>query len=262
MLKFVVLGDPIDHSLSPRLHTAALRAAGIKGSYEARRVDADGMAAAVDDLRRGKLDGANVTMPHKRLAAQLADELGAEAGRAQSVNTLVSRGGRVMGESTDVAGIRRAWGELPPGPALILGAGGAAAAALLALEGRPLTISARRSPAARDLIERTGVTADYAEWGTPVVGAVIVNATPIGMDGDSLPPGLLEAATGLFEMAYGKRTTPAVIAAVGLGIPVVEGTEMLLWQAARSFELWTGVEAPLAAMRFALETDHSPEPNL
>ena len=87
--------DPVAHSLSPRLHTAALKAAGIEGTYEARRVDADGMVAAVEEIRTGELNGANVTMPHKRLAAASGRSSSvAEAARAGSVNTLSSCKGR------------------------------------------------------------------------------------------------------------------------------------------------------------------------
>ncbi|MGI9648171.1 MAG: shikimate dehydrogenase family protein, partial [Acidimicrobiia bacterium] len=174
MLHLVVLGDPVDHSLSPRIHTAALAAAGIEGEYTARRVDVAGMAAAVAELRDGRLDGANVTMPHKWVAHQLADSVGADAARASSVNTLRLRGSEVVGESTDVEGIRRAWGGLSDGPVLLLGAGGAAAAALLALEGRPLTVTARRPQAAQSLLERTGAEGTVLGWGEPLPGAVVV----------------------------------------------------------------------------------------
>ena len=124
------------------------------------------------------------------------------AARASSVNTLLWQGSAVVGESTDVEGIRQACGALPEGPVLLLGAGGAAAAALLALEGRPLTVTALRPGAAHSLLKRTGVEATVSEWGEPLPGAVIVNATPIGMGGDRLPEGLLESASGLFEMPY------------------------------------------------------------
>ena len=217
---------------------------------------------AVEEIRDGRLDGANVTMPHKRLAAELADALGADAARAGSVNTLLATGGAVTGMSTDVAGIRRAWGPLPDGPALILGAGGAAAAALLALEGRPLTVSARSRESAGRLMARTGIDGSVVEWGTPVAGAVLVNATPIGMTGDRLPKGLLEPATGLFDMPYGSTATHSVLEASRLGVPVVDGVEMLIAQAALSFELWTGIEAPIDAMRAVVARDHSPESNL
>lgn len=262
MLQLVVLGDPVDHSLSPRIHAAALAATGIEGKYAARRVDAQGMKEAVAELRVGGLDGANVTMPHKWVAYQLADEAGPDATRASSVNTLLRRGSNVVGESTDVEGIRRAWGSLPDGPALLLGAGGAAAAALLALEGRPLTVTARRREAAQALLERTGVEGTVLGWAEALPGAVVVNATPIGMGSEVLPPGLLEAASGLFEMPYGKGPTAAATTARELGIPVVEGVEMLLQQAALSFEMWTGVTAPIPAMRTAIDADHWPESNL
>ncbi|MBT8202784.1 MAG: shikimate dehydrogenase [Acidimicrobiia bacterium] len=261
MLNYVVLGDPVAHSLSPRLHTAALAAVGIEGAYTARRVDAAGFMTAVDEIRSGALAGANVTMPHKQLAARAADELSDNARRAGSVNTLVLRTGVLRGETTDVGGIRDAWGDLPGGPVLILGAGGAAAAAVLALEGRPLSVAARRREAAQRLVARTRVDAQVIEWGRPCAGCVVVNATPIGMGDEQLPAEVLEAASGLFDMPYGTGETASVTLARRLGIPVVAGAEMLLHQAARSFECWTGVQAPLAAMRAALSSDHSARSN-
>ena len=254
MLTFVVLGDPIDHSLSPLLHTAALEAAGIDGRYEARRVDAEGMAEAVEELRSGRLDGANVTMPHKRLAATLADQVSAEAGRAGSVNTLALRDGHVWGFTSDVEGIRRAWGSLPEDRALILGSGGAAAAALLALEGRELFMSARDPEAVVSLLGKTGIEAVPTAWGTPVPGAVIVNATPIGMAGERLPPGVVEESAGLLDMVYGTSQTPAVVAARSKGLAAVPGVELLIAQAEISFTIWTGVEAPAGVMRAVLES--------
>jgi shikimate dehydrogenase len=252
MLRLVLLGDPVAHSLSPQVHTTALEAVGLDGTYTARRVDSEGFVAALEELRGGRLDGANITMPHKGLAAGAADLLSSDAGRAQSVNTLVRREGRIMGESTDVDGIRRAWGDLPEAPVVILGTGGAAAAALLALEGRPLRVAGRRPEAAVELIERVGVDARPVEWSEPVEGMVVVNATPIGMRGESLPDRLLAGARGLFDMPYATGQTPAVAAARSAGIPVVEGVEMLLHQAALSFRIWTGVDAPIEAMRAAV----------
>jgi shikimate dehydrogenase len=253
MLHLALLGDPIAHSLSPRLHAAALEAAGIAGSYEARRVDSAGVEGAVEEMREGLLDGANVTMPHKELAAYLADELSEVARRSRSVNTLSIRDGRVFGETTDVGGIRRAWGPLPSGVALILGAGGAAAAALLALEGRQLFVASRQADAAAALVDRTGVAAIAVPWGRPVAGAVVVNATPLGMAGEHLPPGIVESAVGLFDMVYGAVPTPAVELAGSLGLTTVAGLEMLIAQAAASFEIWTGESPSVDAMRGAVQ---------
>ncbi len=255
-MKLAVLGDPVAHSLSPVLHRAALDAYGIPGEYRALRVDAAGMAQAVDAIRRGELDGANVTMPHKALALTLADDAAEVARRAGAVNTLVRVTGRVIGHNTDTVGVQTAWrwGGLPDdGPVIVLGAGGAAAAAVLALEGRDLAVAARRPEAARDLLARLGVTGRVADLGAPARGAVVVNATPIGMQGEELPDAILQEASGLFDMAYGATATPAVQWARREGIPVVAGPDMLLAQAMASFRLWMGRPAPEAAMRRALD---------
>ena len=254
-MRLVVLGDPIDHSLSPALHTAAFAATGLVGEYGRRRVDSTGLADAITQVRHGDLSGANVTMPHKELAATLCDRLAALAERAGAVNTLVRSAGRVVGHNTDIAGIRAAWTAASlaaEAPVLILGAGGAAAAALLALEGSELFVSARRPEAGDDIAQRISVDVTAVPWGQPVPGAVVVNATPLGMNAEELPRKTLEAAVGLFDMAYGSTETPAVGWARRAGLPVADGPSMLLHQAAVAFELWTGHRAPLEAMRAVL----------
>jgi len=251
VVQLALLGDPVADSLSPLIHTAALEAAGIAGTYTSRRVDAEGVSDAVQDLRDGNLDGANVTMPHKQLAAGLCDELSEVAARAGSVNTLVLRSGKVFGETTDVGGVRSLWHELPHEPLLLLGAGGAAAAAVLALEGREIFVTARRPAAAQTLVDSMRVAASVVEWGSEVPGAVVVNATPLGMNGEGLPGGLLSVASGLFDLAYGPSPTPAVTEATQRGLPWVDGRQMLVAQAALSFYIFTGLSASREAMTAA-----------
>jgi shikimate dehydrogenase len=252
----VVLGDPVSHSLSPAIHNAALSAAGIAGEYSARRVDDDGMRRAINELREGALSGANVTMPHKGLAAELADRLEPRAMRARSVNTLWPEGGSVRGDSTDIDGVITAWawaGLPEDAPVLVLGSGGAAAAAILALEGRELTVAARRPDRAEALLAALAVDARLASLGVPLPGAVVVNATPVGMRGEAIPTEVVAASSGLFDMAYGSGATPAVRLARDLGLPVADGPDMLLAQAAASFAIWTRVDPPLEEMRAALK---------
>lgn len=256
-LRLAVLGDPVSHSRSPAIHRAALAAAGIDGTYEAVRVDAEGMRSRADDIRSGALDGANITMPHKRLAFELSDAVAPEAARAASVNTWVREGGVIHGHSTDVVGIREAWAKrrLPSeGSVVVLGSGGAAAAALVALEGRRIFVSARRQDAARTLVERVGVDAEVLDWGTPVPGAVVVNCTPLGMGGERLP---IDGPAGIFDMAYGRGSTPAVRHGLEAGLPVVDGIDLLVAQAAASFRLWTGREPDLEAMETAARNGSS-----
>lgn len=253
-MRLAVLGSPVAHSLSPAIHNAALEAVGIPGGYVARDVDEAGLVEAIRELRSGTLDGANVTMPHKAAAFELCDRSEADGRRARAVNTLVPVAGSVVGHNTDVGAVRAAWewaGLAEEGPVLVLGAGGAAAAALLALEGRPITIGARRPEAAAAVLESVGVAGRVVDFGTPVPGATVVNATPIGMLGEPLPEPVLAECAGLFEMAYGAGPTPAQRTVAAASLPVSSGAEMLVAQAAAAFRLWTGREAPLPVMRRA-----------
>lgn len=250
-MRLVLLGDPVEHSLSPAIHTAALRSVGIDGTYEARRVDVAGMRSAVDEIRYGALHGANVTMPHKQLAFALSDDVAETALRTGAVNTLVRSEGSVIGHNTDVAGVRYGFetAGLPrDAPVLIVGAGGAAAAAIVACAGSRITVTARRPEAAQELIRVTRAEATAVPWGEAVQGAVVVNATPLGMHGEALPEGVVEAATGFFEMPYASGTTPAQETAAACAIPTASGLDMLVGQAFAAFELWTGLPAPRLVM--------------
>jgi shikimate dehydrogenase len=248
--RFVVLGDPVSHSMSPTMHTAALEALGIPGTYVARRVDVEGMQEAATEMRRGDLDGANITMPHKRVAAELADVLAPEAARAWSVNTWVRIDGDIVGHSTDVHGVRTVIDRcaLPDGPVTVLGTGGAAAASLIALEGRPITVVARRPEAAADMAAKCGVDIDVLAWDERPSPGLVINCTPIGMHGEALPAHLTGAATGFFEMVYASGATPAEVAARTSGIPVAGGLDLLAAQAEASFQLWTGTTPPPGVM--------------
>ena len=254
-MRLAVLGDPVEHSLSPLLHRTALHECRIAGTYDAITVDEAGMRQAVIDLREGVLDGANVTMPHKRLAYDLCDRVSGRGGVTSAVNTLVRVDHEVVGHNTDIGGVQRAWGwaGLPPdGPVELYGAGGAAAAALIALSDRPVTVRARRPERAEELVARIGFGA-AAAWGPPAEGAVLVNATPIGMHGGSFPDAWFGAISGVFDMAYGPRLTATVASARLHQLPHAAGVDMLLGQALDAFWLWTGRQAPVDAMRRALE---------
>jgi len=257
-VRLAVLGSPVEHSLSPAMHRAALAASGISGDYSALDVDASGFDAAVALIREGGLDGANVTMPHKARAYSACDTRSVTAVQAWAVNTLMMDDEGLVGNNTDVAGIRAAWewsGLADDAPVTVLGAGGASAAALVALNGRRIAVAARRRDAAAALVKRTGVPAATLEWGEVLPGSVVVNATPIGMRGESLPEEVLEEAVGLFDMAYGDQPTGSVTESRRRGIPVAEGLDMLVGQAVESFRLWTGVVVDPQIMRGAARAE-------
>lgn len=245
--ELAVLGSPVAHSLSPVMHEAGLDALGLAGSYTAIDVDEAGMRVHAGLIRRGALTGANITMPHKRIAARLSDELTETAARAGAVNTWYREGARLCGDTTDVHGVREVIvrRSLPTGRILILGSGGAAAAALVACDGMAVSVSARSGEKARRLVEGTGVDAQVVEWGMAVQGALILNATPIGMRGESLPQPLVAAAAGLFDMTYGAGPSPALLEIRANGLPTADGIDLLAAQAEESFRIWTGLGPPV-----------------
>lgn len=252
-LCFAVLGSPIAQSLSPTIHNAAFKAVGLDAWYEAREVDAEGMLGQAVLARTGRLHGANITMPHKPLAADLCDDLDPWAGMIGSVNTWVMIDGRLTGYSTDGAGVRFAWERvgLPRGgTVLVLGAGGAAVAAAAELaKTHEVTLTARRPDAAASAAARAGV--EPVEWKGRADGSVVVNATSIGMHGERLDPRHTDDAIGYLEMVYGTGETATEAALRERGLPVAPGRLILVGQAAASFTLWFGMEAPVKVMEEA-----------
>jgi len=250
-VKFVVVGDPVEHSRSPAIHNAAFASLDIDAEFGFMHVPADGFSDVERLLRSGNLDGVSVTMPHKHNAYEVADELSESALRSGAVNALTVRDGAIHGHNTDVAGVRHALeevGHVAGTPVLVLGNGGAAAAALLAVEGDQISVSGRDPQGAQELIDRVEVLAGVVPWGTATQSATVINATPLGMHGESLPDGVVERAGALIDMTYGSRRPPAVTDAFAIGIPVADGLTMLVGQAAEAFEIFTGRTASLFVM--------------
>jgi shikimate dehydrogenase len=256
-VRFVVVGDPVAHSRSPAIHNAAFQAADIDAEFGFMRVPADRFDEVVEALRSGVLDGVSVTMPHKNEAFAAVDERSQDASRTGAVNTIVVEDGQLVGYNTDVAGVRHALATVESDqdvPILILGTGGAAAAVLLAVEGRRVHISGRNEERSRALVDRVGVDAEVLPWATPVGLATVVNATPLGMAGEQLPDGIVERAGALVDMTYGTDRSPSVANALALGLPTADGLTMLVGQAVEAFELFTGLEGPVETMERAART--------
>ncbi len=241
-LRFALVGDPVGHSLSPAMHVRAMADSGIRGTYETVVADVAALNTAVEHLRDGSLDGLNVTMPLKSAAAASADLLTPQASAANSVNTMRARKGLIEGHSTDVAAFSRISGSKFPDRrvVLVLGSGGAAAAAASAFDGFDLYFSARDTERAEEINSRfqgSGVVS----WGSGVAGALVVNATPVGMGGEQLPETPIRVGSGLIDLPYGGSPTKAASLAGALDLPVVDGVEFLSAAAAESFLWWTGV---------------------
>lgn len=249
-MRFAVVGDPIGHSRSPAIHTAAFAALGIDATYEARRVPFTGFDDVVADLRSGALDGVNVTMPHKEHAYDAATTASDGALRTRAVNTLVARDGALAGHNTDIDGVRHAiaaLGDVDAPRLVVLGSGGAARAAVVAADG-PVAVMARSPDRAVEVLRTTGTSGDVLAWGDEVHGAIVVNATPLGMRGELLPEAVLSTSSAVVDMVYGDTSTPTIQWAGRTGLPSVDGIVMLVGQAARAFELFVGRTAPMEVM--------------
>ena len=260
-----VIGDPVEHSRSPRMHNAASAALGLDRVYVALHVAPADLGAAVRGLRALGVEGVNVTVPHKAAAVALCDDLGDEARDAGAVNTLSFPGdGSLRGDLTDGLGLVAALAEVPE-RAVVLGAGGsarAAAAALLRAGTRSITVVARRldtadrlADALADLVSGTEVEA--AATVPAGAGGLLVHCTPVGgiaaLKQLPVPADVIERMDAVADFAYRADGSPTPLAEVALatGLPVVDGLELLVRQGALSFERWTGIEPPLDVMRRA-----------
>lgn len=220
-----------------------LRLAGLAGTYEKIRADRDVLSETVAGLRGGTWHGINITMPLKAAAADIADRLSPQSQLSHSVNTLRLEQSAVVGDSTDSTAFRLLLEDdrfVGLSSILLLGAGASAAAAMAAIHGKKqVYVSARRQESAERLAEVFG--GDIVAWGAAVAGSLVVNTTPLGMSGEDLPGDVLTAAAGLVDLPYGPDPTPAMAAALQLGLPAADGHEFLIRQAIESFRLWTGV---------------------
>ena len=253
-MRFAVVGDPVEHSRSPAIHNAAFAALGIDAEFGYLHVQLGDFDLVVQALRSGDLKGVSVTMPHKQAANEAADVRSDAATRTGAVNTLVVEDGRLLGYNTDVAGVHHALGTVEADATasiLILGTGGAAAAALLSVHGRIVHLSGRTEDHVRSVADRVVVPVSVVPWGESVPMATVINATPLGMAGEHLPDGVVERAGAFVDMTYGAQRSPAVAHALALGLPTADGLTMLVGQAAEAFELFTGHKAPLMTMEQA-----------
>lgn len=265
-----VVGDPIEHSLSPVIHNAAFAAAGLDWVFVALRVVAGRGADAVRSMRTLGIDGLSVTMPLKSEVIAGLDELEPDAQALGAVNCVRWRGDRLVGANTDgpgfVAGLAADFDFHPEGrDCVVLGAGGAARAVVLALAragARSVQVVNRTRSAAEAAAALAGPVGSVVDVDAVKAADLVVNATPLGMAGVGasadrpvLPcdPDLLSSGQVVSDLVYHPLRTPFVDAAAARGARASNGVSMLVHQAALAFESWTGATAPLTAVRAAVD---------
>ncbi|MCH5277904.1 MAG: shikimate dehydrogenase [Desulfovibrionaceae bacterium] len=273
-----VIGDPIDHSLSPLLHTTAFQAAGIAAVLLPWRIAAEHLAGFVAAFRLLSMAGACVTLPHKEAMVPLVDRVSPLARAVGAVNTLYWDGGDLVGHNTDVEGFLQPLASRGGfSTALILGAGGAARAVLAGLLTMPglrrVLVAARREGQARALT--AGVRApegmpgeelpavEIVPWDSrhDVTADLVINCTPVGLssgkDASASPLTEFRGRGLAYDLIY--RTTPFLDKARAAGWETLNGRDMFAAQAAAQFRLWTGLSLPDEALAALDDALHQPE---
>ena len=261
MMHLGLIGHPLGHSLSPKIHTAALKACGLEGEYSLFPIapeDMQGLKDLLTRVRGGEIHGLNVTIPHKQNVIPLLDELTPTAQAIGAVNTISMRNGKLVGDNTDAPGFladlqnfltteTRSHGERRK--ALVLGAGGSARAVVYALvhAGWDVTLSARRPEQAQALASNYQLP--ITNLINPPTFNLLVNTTPLGMtpnvDASPWPEHLaFPKDAAVYDLVYNPRETKLVRDARAQGLPAKTGLGMLIEQAALAFEIWTGHRPP------------------
>jgi shikimate dehydrogenase len=265
-----LIGRPLGHSLSPKIHNTALETLGLHGTYQAYEILPEQIPSLLNRVRDGEITGLNVTIPYKQIILSMVDQCSAVAKAVGAINTIYLKDDELTGENTDVDGF---WIDLEnkimkfitvnTKNALILGSGGSARAVVHALHKADYEcwIFARRPSQANELIEtiqhgtdgRIHILNSLSSILEEIPFSLVINTTPVGMHPDhdsnpwpkdlSLPEGIL-----IYDLIYNPRITSFMRQAQNQNLPAFNGLGMLVEQAALSFRLWTGLQAPREEM--------------
>ncbi|CAI8039284.1 Shikimate dehydrogenase (NADP(+)), partial [Geodia barretti] len=256
---FAVIGDPIDHSLSPNIHNAAFRSLNLDCTYIAYRVLADELESGIAALKSIGVAGFNITIPHKIAVMHHLDVVDENCSVVGACNTVSNAGGTLKGHNTDMEGfldpIRRRGIPIRGSRVLLLGAAGFARERAESITVANRTLA--RGASLAGFAEAAGLQARYV--GPDRIGPLseykfVVNATAVGLKGELSPLdlGTLGPDSVVYDIVYRPMKTDLIAKAGKMGATIIYGYEMLLGQAARAFEIWHGTEAPYGAMKRAL----------
>jgi len=264
-----IIGDPIEHSMSPVMHNAAFKNEGVDYVYLPFRVKKEELGKAIEGMRALNIRGLNITIPHKVAVIQFLDELDPLADKIGAVNTIVNDDGVLTGYNTDATGFLQALlerGIEPKGKSVvILGAGGASRAIsfILAERGSSLVILNRTWDKAKICADRiseifqgeaTALKLNRENLAAALSQAdILINATSVGMSPNinetPVTSNLLKPSLVVFDIVYNPIKTRLQREAEAAGATVISGLDMLVWQGALAFEKWTGLKAPVGVMR-------------
>ena len=251
MKKFLVIGNPIEHSLSPILHNYWIKNNNINAIYEKRKLDEGELDELILQIKQKKIDGVNVTVPFKKTIIPLLDELSTEAENTQSVNTLYLRDNKVIGHNTDIIGfqtsIKKSKYDISDKEIFILGAGGVVPSIIFALNKMKVSkikISNRTIENAEN-VKKLFKNIEIIEWGKVPSFDMIINATSIGLkkkDYINLDFSLVSKNCFFYDVIYNPTETNFLKTGKKMGNITLNGKLMFIHQALSAFNIWHGVE--------------------
>ena len=260
MKKYLVIGNPIGHSLSPKLHNFWLKQNNIDATYDKIKLEEDGIKEFIQDIKKQKIAGCNVTVPFKKKVIPFLDTLSFEAEKTQSVNTIVFEKGNLIGHNTDIAGFDKAIKTLnfnmKNKRILILGAGGVVSSMIFALKEMDvleITISNRTKQKAENL-KILFKNLNVLEWGNLSEFDVIINATSLGLNNEKINLNFSNSGKNklFYDVIYNPTETNFLKVGKDLGNKTENGGAMFVYQASEAFKLWHGIEPEVNIETFKL----------
>ena len=247
MKKYLVIGNPIEHSLSPKLHNYWIKKNNIEAVYDKKQINESDIKFVIDEIKNEKINGINVTVPFKKLVIPFMDELSSEANESQSVNTIYFRSGKVIGHNTDISGfelgIKYSKYDVKNKIVFILGAGGVVSSIIIALKkmgAAKIIISNRTKNKAEDLKKKFNEL-EIIDWGETPSFDMIINATSIGLkneEGINLDYTSVGHNKFFYDLIYNPKETIFLKRAKLFGNKAENGKMMFIYQAHQAFTIW------------------------
>tara|TARA_B100000609_G_C17151116_1_gene400907 strand:- start:221 stop:1021 length:801 start_codon:yes stop_codon:yes gene_type:complete len=258
--KYLVIGNPIEHSFSPKLQNYWLKQKNIDALYDKIKLEKKEIKNLINDLRQQKIAGCNVTVPFKKDVIPFLDELSLEANFTQSVNTIVFNNGKLIGHNTDITGFYKAFTSLNLNmegkKIFILGAGGVVPSIIYALEKMDvsmITVSNRTRQKAEELVERFK-NLEIIDWGNLVDFDVVINATSLGLKSEFLNLDFSKVGKKklFYDLIYNPKETNFLKEGKRLGNKIENGKLMFVYQAFEAFKLWHKIEPQIDKTTFEI----------
>ena len=247
MKKYLVIGNPIDHSLSPKLHNYWLKKNNINAFYDKEKIQENDIETIINDLKKGKIDGINVTVPFKKSVIPFMDSLSKESKESQSVNVIYKKNNKILGHNTDISGfelaVRRINYNVKGKKILILGAGGVAPSIILAVKkmGASKIILSNRTREKAEEFKKKFYDLKIIEWGEIPEFDMIINATSLGLnkkDEIKINYTVLGDDKLFYDVIYNPSQTKFLVKAKSHGHKIENGKMMFIYQAHQSFTIW------------------------